>query len=154
MEQELSPYEPPKTDVEAREVAPTELVPATRLRRMSNMLIDYLAMGVLAEVVIVLLRQILGEQTMSDIESAPDFVFAAVLFSLYYTPLEALTGRTLGKLITGTKVVSEDGGAASFARILGRTLCRLVPLDPISFLGVDARGWHDRWSKTRVVKCR
>mgnify|MGYP000663414543 CR=1 FL=1 len=74
--------------------------------------------------------------------------------TVYYILLETTNGRTLGKLITGTKVVHEDGGPASFTQVLGRSFSRLVPFDAFSFLGSEAVGWHDKWSKTRVIKVR
>lgn len=75
---------------------------------------------------------------------------------LYYVPFETGFGRTPAKLITGTKVVSEDGGPPGLGRVLGRTLVRMVPFEVFSFLGGDGRpvGWHDSWSGTRVVRTR
>jgi uncharacterized RDD family membrane protein YckC len=58
---------------------------------------------------------------------------------IYYVAQEALWSRTLGKLITGTKVVNEDGSKLTFGRALGRTLCRLIPFEPLSFLGGSGR---------------
>jgi len=75
---------------------------------------------------------------------------AAVFF--YYTCFEGLLGRTLGQLITGTKVVTTSGTPLTFRRVLLRSLVRLVPLDALSFFNTNAdSGWHDRWAGTRVV---
>lgn len=79
------------------------------------------------------------------------FFFDLVVFMPYYIVLEAATGRTLGKLLTGTKVVDDAGEAPSFGQILGRTFSRLIPFEPLSFFGVTVRGWHDRLSATHVV---
>ncbi len=73
---------------------------------------------------------------------------------LYYLSSEALFGRTLGKLVTRTRVVSESGGPATFWQLLMRTLYRLMPFEGFSFLATRRPGWHDRWSKTRVVLTR
>jgi len=73
---------------------------------------------------------------------------------LYYVVLEGLTGRTIGKLLTGTKVVAEEGGVPTFGQIVGRSLSRLIPFEPFSFLGKQPIGWHDTIPKTRVVKIR
>ena len=75
---------------------------------------------------------------------------------LYFAVLEATTGRTIGKFITGTRVVSEKGGKPSFKQILGRTFCRLIPFEALSFLGNKGFpiGWHDSIPGTRVVKAR
>ncbi|HEX2675275.1 MAG TPA: RDD family protein, partial [Polyangiales bacterium] len=72
----------------------------------------------------------------------------------YYIFFEAVFGRTPGKMLTGTRVVTVDGGTPSFTQILGRNLARYVPFEPFSFFGDDAVGWHDSWSGTRVVKVR
>jgi uncharacterized RDD family membrane protein YckC len=75
---------------------------------------------------------------------------------LYYVPQEALSGRTLGKLITGTKAISEDGTELSFGQALGRTLCRFIPFEAFSFFGGKGRprGWHDSIPKTKVISTR
>jgi len=81
----------------------------------------------------------------------------AIMWDLiYYLAQEALWGRTLGKLITGTKVVNEDGSKLTFGRALGRTLCRLIPFEALSFLGGSGRprGWHDTIPKTKVISVR
>lgn len=72
---------------------------------------------------------------------------------LYYIVMEAAFGRTIGKFITGTKVVREDGSDPDFMQILGRTLCRLIPFEPFSFLSSEV-GWHDSISKTKVINKR
>ncbi len=72
----------------------------------------------------------------------------------YYILLEGMTGRTLGKLITGTKVVNERGEPPSFGQILGRTFSRFIPFEPFSFFGEDGRGWHDSVPGTYVVSTR
>ena len=72
---------------------------------------------------------------------------------LYYTTFEGLSGRTLGKLVTGTKVIAANGDKPAWKQIALRSLVRFVPFDGLSFLGSDY-GWHDRWSGTRVVRAR
>jgi predicted Zn finger-like uncharacterized protein len=79
-----------------------------------------------------------------------------ILFTLsYYVILEASCGRTIGKLVAGTKVVNEDGGRVTFGRVLGRSLCRFIPFEPFSFVfgGDNAypTGWHDSIPGTRVI---
>ena len=89
------------------------------------------------------------------IESIPDIVFGVVILCLYYIPCEFFWGRTLGKLITGTKVVDSEGGKPTFGRILGRTFARFVPFEAFSFLGrKQPKGWHDSWSNTMVISTR
>lgn len=72
----------------------------------------------------------------------------------YYFVLEAACGCTVGKLVTGTKVISAQGGKPSIGQLVGRTFCRLIPFEPLSFFRPDAVGWHDSLSGTRVVRTR
>jgi uncharacterized RDD family membrane protein YckC len=68
----------------------------------------------------------------------------------YFLILEGFWGRTLGKLITKTKVVMPDGSKPDFIHILGRTFARIIPFEPLSFL-FNPSGWHDSLSRTMVV---
>lgn len=70
----------------------------------------------------------------------------------YYLFFEGLFGRTIGKIITGSIVVNENGLKPSFSIICIRTLCRLIPFDALSFLGKSEKIWHDSLSKTFVVE--
>lgn len=79
-------------------------------------------------------------------------VFGALF--LYYTAQEALYGRTLGKRITGTRVVNAEGGRPTWGQATLRTLCRLVPFEALTFLGASQRGLHDVASGTWVVRIR
>lgn len=75
-----------------------------------------------------------------------------LLISLtYYILFESLSGRTLGKLITGTIVVNENGKTPDFGTIFKRSLCRLIPFNAVSFLFNPSLGWHDSISDTYVV---
>ena len=76
----------------------------------------------------------------------------SVMF-LYYFLGEWTTGRTVGKLITGTKVVTENAAAPGVWKIFVRTVFRFIPFDALSFFEYSV-GWHDTWSSTLVVKVR
>ncbi|SFC20820.1 RDD family protein [Kaistella jeonii] len=64
----------------------------------------------------------------------------------------ATKGRSLGKLITGTKVVKTDGSKLTMLELLKRNFIRAVPFDQLSFIG--SKGWHDNFSDTAVVRIR
>ncbi len=70
---------------------------------------------------------------------------------LYYNICEIFTARTVGKYFTQTIVVDENGEKPNHETILIRSLCRLIPFNAFSFLGISGRGWHDTISKTYVV---
>jgi len=83
-----------------------------------------------------------------------EYIIGFVVGIAYYITLETLTGRSMAKLITRTKVVMENGEKANFEAILIRSLCRFIPFNPLSFLGESSRGWHDTLSKTKVISVK
>ncbi len=81
------------------------------------------------------------------------FLLGYFNFLIYYTFCErAFKGYTLGKLITGTRAIRDDGQELTFKDTLLRTLSRLVPFE--IFSGFADRPWHDSWTRTSVVKAR
>lgn len=145
-------YQPPKSDTNIETEG--ELKRVGKGVRFINYLIDY----VIQVVAIVGITEVLlysGNQSMfQTIQNIPDIVFGSIVTLFYYFTMEAFLGRTIGKMVTGTKVVNEEGNTASLGQIVGRTLCRFVPFEAFSFLGEQARGWHDSWSNTYVVRVR
>ena len=84
------------------------------------------------------------------------FAVTGLFMLLYYPIFETIWGRTVGKFMLGTKVISVDGSKASFVQVLGRTVCRMIPLEPFSMLLCDDKSrpdfWHDSIPQTRVVQ--
>lgn len=81
------------------------------------------------------------------------YIFGIFNYLIYYTFCEKIfRGYTLGKLITGTRAVRQDGGELTFKNAILRSICRLVPFEPLSAFGT--RPWHDEWTNTMVVKSR
>ena len=70
----------------------------------------------------------------------------------YYFIMEGVTGKTVGKYVTKTRVVTEDGEKPSMLNIVGRSLSRWIPFDAFSYLGSKSIGWHDSIPKCRVIK--
>jgi uncharacterized RDD family membrane protein YckC len=87
-------------------------------------------------------------QNISDLQSN---LIAGFIMFIYYSLTEGIFGRSFAKFITGTVVVDEYGEKPTFNDIFKRTLCRLIPFEPFSFLGSSGRGWHDSISDTYVV---
>lgn len=71
---------------------------------------------------------------------------------LYYFLMEMLFQQTLGKMATQSVVVDEYGNKPTAWQFFLRTICRWVPFEPFSCLGTPSRGWHDKWSKTYVIR--
>ncbi len=81
------------------------------------------------------------------------YILISSFLFIYYFLMESIFGRTLGKLITGTKVISLKGKPLTFGSILLRTFCRFIPFGALAFLS-SWRGLHDRLSKTAVVETK
>jgi uncharacterized RDD family membrane protein YckC/DNA-directed RNA polymerase subunit RPC12/RpoP len=79
-------------------------------------------------------------------------LFALLMIPGYYILLEGLNGKTLGKYLTKTKAVNEDGSKLSYGRAFFRTLCRMIPFEFISIFFGDGLCWHDSIPRTRVIK--
>lgn len=90
---------------------------------------------------------------MSEINRFLDILITSLIYFLYTFLIEYFTnGRSIGKYITGTKVICIDGTEPTFNDYLIRNISRLVPFDTLSFFGEN--GWHDNWSETRVINIK
>ena len=96
---------------------------------------------------------LLGPETVFYVMDVPEFFVLFVVNILYYVPQELLMKRTFGKMVCGTMVVTSSGEELTMMHVFGRSVFRLIPLEPVSFL-IFRRGWHDSLSKTRVVNAR
>jgi uncharacterized RDD family membrane protein YckC len=146
-----SHYEPPRADLLLEAAPPQDAELAGHGQRFGTFLIDGVVRSFLASLA--------GRALASSIDPglagfAHSWVVATALSTLYFVSLEFASGRTLGKLVMGTRVIAATGGAPTFAQLLGRSLSRFVPFEPFSFLGEQPIGWHDKWSRTRVVRTR
>jgi len=91
-------------------------------------------------------------QGMRNILNGRVFIilFFSAMIIIYYLIFEGLFHATPIKFLTGTKVVDADNlESPSFKKIFGRSLCRRIPFEVISFLGKE--GWHDSISGTTLV---
>jgi uncharacterized RDD family membrane protein YckC len=147
---ELNPYQAPKADLGARAGAPAPLLPtASGGARFVNLVVDY----IVCQLISVVLGFLVGIRDLNPTNGQIMLLSLAIPLA-YYLALEGSAGLTVGKLLTGTRVVRADGGKATVAQILGRTFARFVPFEPFSFFGSSSGGWHDRWSGTLVVRIR
>lgn len=124
---------------------------ASKGKRFANYLID-LAVFLVIYGIIIFVADALGANFMNFLESTPfaDNLISALLYFLVMSVQEILfKGQSVGKLITGTLAVMEDGSSIPNDKFFVRSLCRLIPFDALSFFG--SLGWHDKFSKTRVV---
>lgn len=126
-----------------------EYTDASGTQRFGNYIVDF----IFTVIALLILGAILGGFFSdgllgddSDIGVNLFFYFSYVFIMFLF---ENFTGKTPGKYLTRTHVITTDGGKPTTAQYFGRNLARLIPFDPFSFL--FGRGWHDSVSKTRVV---
>ena len=130
---------------------------ASKGKRFTNYLLDlifFLIFSYIFGVILGIVLLFVSPESLSIFEEDNkllEYLLGFIAGMIYYSSLEGLTGRTLAKFITKTKVITENGEKPDFRTILIRTLCRFVPFEAFSFLGSEDTGWHDRWSKTIVV---
>lgn len=135
------------------------LVPVSAGIRFANYLIDVIVFYILmigfgaAWGLSLASRATDAYEVQETVNNSTVFLYMVSFFTLlaYYLIFEGATkGRTLGKLITGTVAVKDDGSAITFKDALLRTLCRLIPFEPFSAFG--GRPWHDSITHTMVIK--
>ncbi len=143
-----------------------QFVYATQGQRFLNWLIDNLLMqyglsyltGMAIGVLIGIIAPDFFENIADSSEMSGPILLIGVLIAylnyiIYYTICEKLfRGYTLGKVITGTRAIRQDGKELTFKNALLRSLCRLVPFE--LFSGFSTLTWHDSWTDTMVIKSR
>ena len=151
MDDGVDPYVPPASNVEPASGA-RPIVRAGRWRRFGTWVLDQLGIFLLAFIVSLVVILAFGPAGTVALKDLPSFLLGAVFGCCYYLLFEGVWARTPAKLILGTVVVDEQGLRPRFGQIVGRTLCRFIPFEALSFFG--ARGWHDRIPRTHVVLTR
>ncbi len=152
-----TPYATPQSDVITGRGDYLEVIPAGRWKRFFNFFIDYIVMYVLIIVIAIFAGIIAGEAALLRIENIgplEEILFGFITYFGYYIIFEGAFGKTPGKLVTGTAVVNEHGGKPTLKQFLNRSLCRLIPFEPFSFLGSNGYGWHDSIPNTYVIDIR
>jgi uncharacterized RDD family membrane protein YckC len=143
----------------------TQYIQASQGQRFLNWLIDNLLMRfglsyLSGTIVGFLMAKMFPEYMMRIVYSndRSDLIVISVIivvfnYLFYYTFCEKVfKGYTLGKLITGTRAIRDDGHELTFKDAFLRTLSRIVPFE--AFSGFGLKPWHDSWTNTSVVKAR
>jgi uncharacterized RDD family membrane protein YckC len=131
-----------------------ELNLAGKGQRIINVLIDMIVFVSIWIVITVVLLVLGFNQTYTDQigEKNPLIPLIILLptFWGYYIFTEYKFQKTVGKLLTKTKVISLIGEKPTLSQIIFRTLSRSIPFEYFSYF-ISVEGIHDRISKTRVV---
>lgn len=139
------------------DIETTHLVQASTGKRFANYLIDIVVFYILIFVLGILLALIspgFAEwiNSTGSVDTIIDRLIGLLLYGIIMGIIEALTrGRSLGKLITGTRAVNHDGTTISTKTAFLRGLCRAVPFDTFSALSSPCYPWHDKWVNTYVI---
>lgn len=142
-----------------KEFTVTDEMLASKGKRLLNYFIDlafFYALFMLLGMLLYLIAELTTNEELiyflielENFNPLIDRLLTAVLLVIYYVILESLSQKSIGKLITRTKVVLENGEKPAFEVFIKRSLCRIIPFDQLSFLG--KKGWHDSISKTYVI---
>lgn len=137
--------------------SPSPLTPAPLWRRAAALVYDLLvilALGVCFTLAILAVR--LGRAVPAG-SVWFELCLLGIAF-LFFAGFWARGGQTLGMRAWRIRVVAEDGGALGPARAALRFAAGLAALLPAGLgfwwgaFDSQRRGWHDRWSRTRVVR--
>ena len=137
------------------------LVQASTGKRLANYIIDLFVFYILF-ILFTILIAYNSPETLEDINTESsgsglldrllDRLLTMLIYGLYMFLIELLfKGKSLGKLITGTRAVNEDGSAITLKSAFLRGISRAVPFDQFSALGTPSYPWHDKWSDTYVI---
>ena len=139
-----------KVAVEKQKLETVENNSVSSSIRFVNFLIDFVVIFIFYGVVVPNFEQFL------TLTSKAELIIYRIgtlilFFAIYYIPFEYKYQKTLGKIITKTKVVNFEGEEPELGDIVNRTFCRLIPFDRFSFF-FTRNGFHDAISKTKVIK--
>jgi uncharacterized RDD family membrane protein YckC len=132
---------------------------ATRRQRFMNCIVDTLIVHIILVSIattIVIIGNLTNNYDLTKWAESTTILQRLVLWAitlfLYYFLTETYFSRTFAKYFTKTIVVTKDGSRPKKRTISIRTLSRFIPLECLTFLGINVRGLHDLFSDTYVVK--
>lgn len=164
VEIELPEVEAPESMSPAVTLQPLSpsMEPASLAVRLGALAIDAALLGTVSVGVLVLTLRIAGlGLTWADVRVLPPIPFVGFLALLslgYAASFTVAGGQTIGKMLTGARVIGDDGRPVDVAGGVLRALgSALVPLtiglsySPV-IMTLDRRALHDRLAGTRVIR--
>lgn len=121
---------------------------ASKLIRFINFILDAIAFQIIFVLHVFIFDGWL--EILPKGSALPNFLYFIFLYFLYNLIFEFAFGSTIGKLLTGTKVIGYNETKPNVKTLIIRNICRLIPFDALSFI-IGNTGWHDSISKTTVV---
>lgn len=153
-----NPYRAPEAAIDTRAELPIKY--AGKWRRFFNWVIDNLVLFALTTALLTGLALLeIGHwvEWYGALGFWRRYLVDSVFVIAYYVALEGVFGISIGKLMTGTRVVNEQGNTPTLAQAVVRTLSRFIPFEALSLAFSDddrARGWHDSLARTYVIRKR
>ena len=140
-----------------------KLVPASVAKRLLNYFIDVFVFSFLVSFLLMavapvypLMNKIMQKQPL---DLSDQFAIWFV-YGLFMSIMESLLkGKTIGKYITGTRAVDENGFPVNSQTAFLRGIIRFIPFEQISAINIGFNPfgllppypWHDRWSNSVVI---
>ncbi len=128
---------------------------ATKVERFTNLSADLVAVSTINLTILsLLIFLVYPEEWLYGYQIVFLYFIPTLGTFLYYFILESTFGQTLGKYITGTRVITKDGEKPGTKTLALRTLVRFVPFELFSGFTISTfKGcWHDDWTGTDVIK--
>ena len=132
-------------------------VQASAGKRFANLIVDTIVLYSIVAIIYVGISFIYPEiwtwlESSQPVDQLISWLINILLFGAIMGTIETITaGRSLGKLITGTKAIQQDGGAITASEAFARGFIRMIPFEAFSALGSPSYPWHDKWTKTYVI---
>jgi uncharacterized RDD family membrane protein YckC len=144
-----------KKEDEMEETTQNKFQNAGAGRRFLNLIIDMIIIYVISFLEGIILNVLFGSEVSKYICAI--YIISLGTIFLYYYLFEYIFQKTIAKFITGTKIVLNDGARVNSKAVIIRTISRFIPFEAFSiYTGKDEEQkntwWHDRWSKTSVIK--
>ncbi len=126
---------------------------ASMSKRFVNYIIDSIVVFIILFLIAFTLEILYpGLISESNIGSLSERLVGIISYGIIMSFTEIVSqGKSIGKLITGTKVIEEDGSSLSIGKAIIRNFIRAIPFDAFSAFGNPCKPWHDSWSQTIVV---
>lgn len=133
-----------------------EPVRAATGKRFANYIIDLIVFYILIVVVGIGVAMVSPSSVASLAEKSQSGIITNIIslvsYAVYMSLIELLfRGKSLGKLITGTRAVKMDGSNISASTAFARGFSRAVPFCVFSAFGTPCNPWQDRWTDTMVI---
>lgn len=129
----------------------TNYLLASKQKRVLNFIIDGVIKLIIVRLALFFFNTSQIAEEIYSFDLIERYLFWSAISFVYYGMTEVFLARSPAKYFTKTIVVMEDGSKPTLLTILTRTVLRILPFEPLSFLRGRAMGLHDKNSGTFVV---